>query len=119
MNPHIRPADLSSCRQDELVLVSGQMAEPVQRRRRPMGHDSLTGLALPSKRVGRELEPRGAQRNVVRRRSSGQVIHAVSDSLQDRTVCAETLQRGRGDAGLFRLATGEKSPLILGDLGEL
>lgn len=113
----IRPVGLSPLRQREVVPIGRQVTETVHGGRRSMRDDALVGSTLPRGNIGGELKPRGAELDVVRDRCSGQVIHAVRDSLQDR-LANQTLEGGRRDARALRLATGKETPLVLGDGSE-
>jgi hypothetical protein len=112
----VRSAGLLPCWKGELVPVGWQMADPVKDGRRPMGHDSLIRCPLPGRSIGGELKPCRAELEVVRDGGTGQVIHTVCDSLQNRSLGCETVERGPRDTGALRLTAGHEAPLVRGDL---
>jgi hypothetical protein len=57
VNADVRTAGLTALRERELVSVGGEVPQGVDRRRRPVGDDTLLGCPLPRREVGSELEP--------------------------------------------------------------
>jgi len=115
-------ADVSSTRlppgrQGELVAVSWQVAEPVHSRGRPVRDDTLGGSPLPGKDIGRELKPGRTEREMVRRRRTREVVHALSHPLE-HGFRSQTLEGRRRDARSFGLAASHEPPLVLSDLSE-
>lgn len=82
MEAHVGSTRLPPGRKGELVAVSWQVAEAVHSRGGPVRNDTLGRSPLPSKDIGRELKPGRTELEVVRRRRTGEVIHAVSHPLQ-------------------------------------
>jgi hypothetical protein len=77
VDAHVRPPCLSPVRQGEFVRVCWEVSEAVQRRRRPVRDHSLVRCSLPGECVGCELEPGGAEVDVIRERCTSQAVDAV------------------------------------------
>jgi len=117
MEAHVGSTRLTPGRQGEFVAVSRQVAEAVHSRGRPVRDDTLGGSALPGKDIGCELKPGRTEREVVWRRRTREVVHALSHPLQHR-FRSQALKGGRRDARSFGLAASHEPPLILSDLCE-
>jgi hypothetical protein len=117
MEAHVGPTRLPPDRQGELVAVSRQVTEAVHRRGRPVRHDSFDRSALPGKDIGCESKPGRTEREVVWRRRTREVVHALSHPLQHR-LRSQALQGGRRDTRSFGLAASHEPPLVSSDLCE-
>lgn len=117
MEAHVGPTRLPPGRQGEFVAVSWQVAEAVHSRARPMRDDTLGGSALPGKDIGCKLKPGCTEREVVWRRRTREVIHAMSHPLEHR-FRSQALESGRRDPRSFGLAASHEPPLVLSDLCE-
>ncbi len=117
MKAHVGSTRLPPGRQGEFVAVSRKVTEPVHNRGRAVRDDTLGGSPLPGKDIGCELKPGRAEREVVRRRRTREVVHALSHPLQHR-FRSQALEGGRRDPRSFGLAASQEPPLVSSDLSE-
>ena len=82
-----------------------------------MRDDTLDRSAPPGKDVGCELKPGRTELEVVWRRRTREVVHALSHPLQHR-FRSQALEGGRRDTRSFGLAASHEPPLVLSDLCE-
>ncbi len=82
MEAHVGSTRLPPGRQGEFVAVSRQVTEAVHSRGRPVRNDTVRGSAFPGKDIGCELKPGCTEREVVWRRRTREVVHALSHPLQ-------------------------------------
>ncbi len=101
----------------EVMDVSGKVAEPVHLRGRSMGDDPVTGFAFPSWYPRCELQPCGAQPQVVRLGSTSELVDAVPNATELACGANEPLPGGLWDAKLARLPARDESPLLFGHGG--
>jgi hypothetical protein len=118
VNADVRTAGLTALRERELVSVGGEVPEGVDRRRRPVRDDTLIGCTLPRREVGSELEPGCPQVQVVGNGGGDHPVHAVRNPFEEPTLSGQTFQRSRPDPFVLNLTSGEKPPLLLGNLLE-
>jgi hypothetical protein len=118
VNADVRTAGLTALRECELVSVSGEVPQGVDRRRRPVRDDTLIGCTLPRREFGSELEPGRPQVQVVGNGGGDHPVHAVRNPFEEPTLSGQTFQRSRPDPFVVNLTSGEKPPLLLGNLLE-
>lgn len=94
------------------------MAQPVEGSGRSVRDDSLKQCPIPCRDVGCQLQPGGPQFGMIRERRAGEVVHAVSDSPEDRTARDQAIEGGFCDAGHLGLAARDEAPLVFGDVGQ-
>jgi hypothetical protein len=118
--PDIEPEDveadvlasrLSPFRDDEIVPIGWKVTEVIKSRGRAMGDDALLRHSLPDRGFRRELQPCRPEREVIRRRRSGELIDTMRDPLE-RAVMGQPLQRRSCDASLLDLTASEQTPLL-------
>lgn len=100
MQAHIGTTGLPSDRQGELMLISGEMAEPVERCGRAAGDDPLFRSPFPRGHLRCKLQPRRAQSHVIGGGRTGQTVDAVGDPIEDG-VRGQPLQRPRRQSGIL------------------
>jgi hypothetical protein len=118
VNADVRTASLTTLGERELVAVSGEVPEGVDRRRRPVGDDTLLGCPLPRREVGSELEPGCPQVQVVGNGGGDHPVHAVRNPFEEPPLSGQAFQGSRPDPCLLNLTSCEKPPLLLGNLLE-
>jgi hypothetical protein len=118
VNADVRTTRLTALRKCELVSVSGEVAQRVDSRRRTVGDDTLLGCPLPRREVGSELEPGGPQVQVVGNGGGDHPVHAVRHPFEEPSPSCQAFQRSRTDPFILNLTSGEKPPLLLGNLLE-
>jgi hypothetical protein len=118
VNADVSTSGLATLGERELVAVSGEMPQGVDRRRRPVGDDTLVGCTLPRRQVGSELEPGRPQVQVVGNRGGDHPVHAVRNPFEEPSLSGQAFQGSRPDPCLLNLTSCEKPPLLLGYLLE-
>jgi hypothetical protein len=101
------------------VDVGTQVADPVKARGRGVGDDGHVGIveALPG-RLGRiELEPGGAELEVIRLGSSPHAVDAVCHSLEEAGL-DKSRQGAPGYGGCTGLLERDEAPLPFGNVAE-
>jgi hypothetical protein len=94
------------------MYVCWKMTETVQNCCRAMRNYSIIGSASPCWYPGRELEPSGAQIDMVGHRRSSEVIDAVNYSFKFAPLDEARDRRWR-KTGSRRLTARDQTPLIL------
>ena len=114
MDTHVGSTRLPTGRQGEFVAVSRQVTKAVHNRGRPVRDDTLDSSAFPGKNIGCKLKPGRTEREVVWRRRTREVIHALSHPPQHRCR-SQALEGGRSDTRSFGLTASHEPPLVLSD----
>lgn len=104
-------------RNDELEVLRLEVAHSVQCGRTGVGDHPLRGRPVLGDHVGCKLQPGHLQLQVLRRRSTGDAVHAVPDGLQ-RPVADQPTQVPPLNAFVDSLACRDQAPLDLGDRRE-
>ncbi len=93
--------------QGELVAVCGHVAQAVDRRGRAVRDDALFGCPFPGRGFRRQLQPGGAQLEVLALWCAGHDVDAVGNSPKEDAF-GDLAAEGRGSyAGELRLAPGD------------
>ena len=112
----VRPPGLAPLREGELMAIRGKMAEAVEGCCGPERHHPLLGAALPSRDARGELEPCGAQLQVLRDGSPAQPVHAMGHPFERRAWCRKPVESRLGDPHLLCLSARDEAPLLLGEV---
>jgi hypothetical protein len=116
VNADIGAARLLTSGYGEFMNVGSEIPYTVEVRRGRVGDQGNIGIAdaLPRRPAGVQLQPGGSQFQMIRRRSSAEAIHSMSDPLE-ATEPREPGEFGGCDVKGFGLLPGDQAPLIFGD----
>lgn len=114
VDPHVGPPGLAAARQGELVDVRAEIADAVQGRRGRVRDDREVVVieTLPGRSPRIELQPRGAEAQVVGLRGAPNAVDAVRDALE-QTGLDQPRDPAPADVGRPGLLEGDQAPLAL------
>ena len=117
MEPDIRPPGLLAGLDRELVAVGRKVADSIHGGGGTVRDDALLGGPLPRRNLWGQLEPRGAQLQVIGLGRSGEPVDTVRHPLQRRTLPRQPVKGRLRDAGLVQLTARDQAPLVFCDPG--